>query len=229
MTTKGARPQRGTKGPRRRARTERGSGRRRSPQGSLEPQGRRGGRPALRAAPRGARYLLQQRPQEQLVPAAALRPLAHIGGGHQPLAGTEVLRVHGRGAARTPRAAPCSARPCGHYGRPLPAAAVRDRCCACAARSPACPPSRRLRAASARRRSRAICAQPGSAEAAGLWWVVARRWYRACPWLSYGSGELSVSRRVQHAVPLFRCLVLTSLHLVRFGSEILSDLSLSQF
>lgn len=46
----------------------------------------------------GPGYLLQQGPQAQLVRAAALRPLAHIGRRHQPLAGTEILRVHGRGA-----------------------------------------------------------------------------------------------------------------------------------
>lgn len=54
-------------------------------------QGCRGGR-------RRPHYLLQQRPQAQLVRAAALRPLAHIGRRHQPLAAALVLRVHGRGA-----------------------------------------------------------------------------------------------------------------------------------
>lgn len=52
--------------------------------------------PARRSGPG---YLLQQDPQPQLVRPAALRPLAHVGRRHQPLAGAEVLRVHGRGAA----------------------------------------------------------------------------------------------------------------------------------
>lgn len=63
-------------------------------------------RPRCRAGG-GPGYLLQQGPQAQLVRAAALRPLAHVGRRHQPLAGAEVLRVHGpqdRAAGR-PRAA----------------------------------------------------------------------------------------------------------------------------
>lgn len=62
------------------------------------------------AGPAGRpRYLLQQRPEAQLVRAAALRPLADVGRRHQPLAGTEVLRVHGRGAvARAGAPAPGS-------------------------------------------------------------------------------------------------------------------------
>lgn len=63
--------------------------------------------PARRAGRRRPSYLLQQRPQAQLVRAAALRPLAHIGRRHQPLAAALVLRVHGRGVPPPLRAGPC--------------------------------------------------------------------------------------------------------------------------
>lgn len=80
-------------------------------------------RPRCRAGG-GPGYLLQQGPQAQLVRAAALRPLAHVGRRHQPLAGAEVLRVHGpqdRAAGR-PGAAPGSSP-----AAPAPAAAPPQR------------------------------------------------------------------------------------------------------
>lgn len=61
-----------------------------APRAQREPGPCRGRRPCG--------YLLQQGPQEQLMAAAALRPLAHVGRRHQALAGAEVLRVHGWGA-----------------------------------------------------------------------------------------------------------------------------------
>lgn len=62
--------------------------------------------PGAQGGGRRPHYLLQQRPQAQLVRAAALRPLAHIGRRHQPLAAALVLRVHGRGAPGAAAAPP---------------------------------------------------------------------------------------------------------------------------
>ncbi|KAI6069619.1 hypothetical protein LUU34_00135500 [Aix galericulata] len=99
-----------------------------APRAQKEPGPRRGRRPCG--------YLLQQGPQEQLMAAAALRPLAHVGRRHQALAGAEVLRVHGRGA--TPGSPSAEQGPRYHrlpqHGRPLPAPRSRMR-------RPAAPPA----------------------------------------------------------------------------------------